>query len=140
MIRGCYIIKSKKSLYYYIGYSDVIDKRLNTHFRYFKSLNHTFLQPQANPLQLGGSSNIYLLSSRNHIPASPNPKDRDEGWYDAGSSATDLFKFYIDSCYKNKVDFDIEMGPICLYQNYFKAFLQKYPDYKLSVGEYFNFL
>lgn len=76
---GCYIIQSKKSLYYYIGYSDVIDKRLNTHFRYFKSLNHTFLQPQANPLQLGGSSNIYLLSSRNHIPASPNPKDRDEG-------------------------------------------------------------
>ena len=29
------------------------------------------------------------------------------------------------------------MGPVCLYPNYLKTFLQKYPDYKLNVGEYF---
>lgn len=28
------------------------------------------------------------------------------------------------------------MGPICLYKNYLKKFISKYPDYKLSVGEY----
>ena len=34
------------------------------------------------------------------------------------------------------MDFDIEMGPICLYKNYLKVFLQNYPDYPLTVGEY----
>ena len=47
-----------------------------------------------------------------------------------------LFDFYIKSCIANRVSFDIEMGPICLYKCYFKEFVKKYPDYKFSVGEY----
>ena len=87
---GCYMINSKNSLYYYIGYSSNILDRLNTHHRSLKSLG-------------GGDS----------------------------------FSFYINSCIKNKVNFEIEMGPVCLYPNYLKTFLQKHPDYKLNVGEYF---
>jgi hypothetical protein len=44
--------------------------------------------------------------------------------------------FYISSCCYNKVDIVFMAGPICLYKNYFKAFIQKYPDYKLSVAEF----
>jgi hypothetical protein len=107
---GCYVIYSKKSLYYYIGYSSNIRERLRTHYLNLKSLY-------------------------------PSRKG-------------DLFTFYIESCVKDKVNIYIEMGPVCraehvlyvnlcrgshtkLYSNYFKLFLQKYRDYKLSLGEYF---
>jgi LAGLIDADG DNA endonuclease family len=87
---GCYIIYSRKSLYYYIGYSTDIKKRLITHYK-----------------------NIIF------------------------SNNGELWDFYINSCIENKVKIYIDMGPICLYQNYFKAFIQENPDYKLTVGEYF---
>ncbi len=90
---GCYVIYSKKTLYYYIGYSSNIINRLNTHYLNLKSLR---------ALGLG-----------------------------------DLWCFYLKSCIEKKVKIDIEMGPVCLYPNYLKTFLTKYPDYKLNVGEYF---
>lgn len=90
---GCYVIYSKKTLYYYIGYSTNIIDRLNTHYLNLKSLRASYLG--------------------------------------------DLWCFYLKSCIENKVNIDIEMGPVCLYPNYLKTFLQKYPDYNLNVGEYF---
>jgi hypothetical protein len=90
---GCYVIYSKKTLYYYIGYSTNIIDRLDTHYLNLKSLK--------------------------------------------ASRLGDLWDFYIKSCIEKKVKIDIEMGPVCLYPNYLKTFLQKHPDYPLNVGEYF---
>lgn len=122
---GCYIIYSKNSLYYYIGHSNDIRGRLKTHYKNFKSLLQRYSLLSNQQLTTKEGIDFGFIDNASYIESTLG-----------GIGKRDLFKFYINSCYENKVDFDIEMGPICLYQSYFQGFLQKYPDYKLSVGEY----
>lgn len=130
---GCYIIYSKNSLYYYIGYSKDIKSRLKTHYNNLKSLNSSCSVPYGTAIDLKGEGEFTRGKILKELVDSVVS---DEVYNASESGKKDLFKFYINSCYKNKVDFDIKMGPICLYSNYFSSFLQKYPDYKLNAGEY----
>ena len=83
---------------------------------------------------IGYSSNIIDRLSTHHRNLNSLIKEDDLEMSKA-MQPSNSFAFYINSCIKNKINFLIEMAPVCLYPNYLKNFLQKHPDYKLNQGE-----
>lgn len=126
---GCYVIYLKNSLYYYIGYSSAIAKRLSSHVSVVKKVGseiflHTLRKRVSPDLHWRSATTSIVSESKDHITLEERRNKK-----------TPL-DFYIESSVENLHEFDIDMGPICLYKNYLKKFISKYPDYKLSVGEY----
>lgn len=124
---GCYIIYSERSLYYYIGYSKVIEDRLNNHVSKIKKYH------------LDSYSDFktrYSFYLRSMNMSSGDDSLDDKGVESCLNFVGAPLDFYIISCIKNKHKFNISMGPICLYKNFFIKFTSKYPDYKLSLLEH----
>jgi hypothetical protein len=124
---GCYVIYSEKSLYYYIGYSKDIDNRLSSHVSKIKKYHldsYSYFKERYS---------LYLQSRITLFPDDTRRLERGERCLEFVGSPLD---FYLISCIKNKHNFNISMGPICLYKNFLIEFTSKYPDYILSLLEH----